>query len=99
MESAGVQWRFREGDTVYGSDGHKFGKVVGFFPDYTNQQFLIVEKGFIFSHDYYVPLSAVSNYDGNEIYLDVAKDEALNRGWDQAPLVTTPRDIDASIGS
>jgi hypothetical protein len=99
MESMGTQWRFREGDTVYGSDGHKLGKVVGFFPDYTNQQFLIVEKGFIFSHDYYVPLSAVSNYDGNEIYLDVSKDEALNRGWEQTPFVSSTVETDTSMGS
>jgi hypothetical protein len=78
---------------------HKIGKVVGFFPDYTNQQYLIVEKGFIFSHDYYVPLSAVSNYDGNEIYLDISKDEALNRGWDQAPMVTTSAATDTSVES
>jgi len=97
MESTGTQWRFREGDTVFGSDGHKLGKVVGFFPDYTNQQFLIVEKGFIFSHDYYVPISAVSNYEGNEIFLDVGKDEALNRGWDQAPMVATATDADLGV--
>jgi len=94
MESTGAQWRFREGDTVFGSDGHKLGKVVGFFPDYTNPQFLIVEKGLIFSHDYYVPVSAVTNYEGNEIFLDVGKDEVVNRGWDQTPMVATGADAD-----
>jgi hypothetical protein len=94
MESREAQWRFREGDTVFGGDGHKLGKVVGFFPDYTNPQFLIVEKGLIFSHDYYVPVSAVANYEGNEIFLDVGKDEVVNRGWDQTPILATGTDAD-----
>jgi hypothetical protein len=99
MDSTYTRWRFREGDTVYGSDGHKLGKVVGFFPDYTNEQFLIVEKGLIFSHDYYVPLSAVSNYDANDIYLEVSKDDVLNRGWEQTPLIPTAMDTDPLVGS
>src|SRR4051794_15191773 len=94
MESTTVQWRFREGDTVFGCDGHKLGKVVGFFPDYTNPQFLIVEKGLIFSHDYYVPLSTVANYEGSEIFLDVSEDDVVNRGWEQPPLVATGVDAD-----
>jgi hypothetical protein len=94
METTRPQWRFREGDTVFGSDGHKLGKVVGFFPDYTDQQFLIVEKGLIFSHDYYIPMTAVANYEGNEIFLDVAKDEVIGRGWNQAPAATVTSETD-----
>jgi hypothetical protein len=86
MDSTTTQWRFREGDTVFGSDGQKLGKVVGFFPDYTNPQYLIVEKGIVFSHDYYVPVSAVANYTESDIFLDVTKDEALHKGWDQRPI-------------
>ena len=92
MESMSTQWRFREGDTVSGADGHKLGKVVGFYPDYTDQQFLIVEKGRVFTHDYYVPIAAVSNYEGNEIFLDVNKDEVANRGWDQTPMPASGAD-------
>jgi hypothetical protein len=86
MDRTSAQWRFREGDTVFGADGHKLGKIVGFFPDYTDQQFLIVEKGRILTHDYYVPIGAVSNYEGNEVFLDVGKDDVVNRGWDQTPM-------------
>ena len=92
MESMDRQWRFREGDTVCGADGHKVGKGVGFFPDYTNQQFLIVEKGLVFTHDYYVPIGAVADYEGNEIFLDVSKDEITTRGWDQTPVAAAGAD-------
>ena len=99
METTTAQWRFREGDTVYGADGNKMGKVVGFFPDYTSQQFLIVEKGFLFSHDYYVPIAAVAHYAGDEIYLNISKDEALHRGWDQPPMATpTTADTEMPTG-
>ena len=97
MESTDRQWRFREGDTVFGADGHKLGKVVGFFPDYTNQQFLIVEKGLVFTHDYYVPIGAVANYEGNEVFLDVGKDDVTNRGWDQPPMLAAGADSSVPV--
>jgi hypothetical protein len=75
------QWNFRQGDEVYGGDGGKVGKIVSVRPN-----FLVVEKGFFFSTDYYIPVSAVSTYESNKIYLTVSKDEALNQGWDKEPV-------------
>jgi hypothetical protein len=49
---------------------------------------LVVEKGLIFHHDYYVPVTTVSNYEGNTIYLDVPKDLVVNQGRETVP--TTP---------
>jgi uncharacterized protein (TIGR02271 family) len=80
------QYTFREGMTVFGSDGDKVGKIVAVDPSY-----IVVEKGFFFPTDYYIPTSAIANMDDDNIYLTVSKDEALNQGWDQ-PLTTTAGD-------
>jgi uncharacterized protein (TIGR02271 family) len=74
--------RFRVGDDVIAADGDKVGTLADLEAGY-----LIVEKGFFFPKDYYIPSSAVTTYDDAEgkIYLSVSKDEALNSGWDQMP--------------
>jgi uncharacterized protein (TIGR02271 family) len=68
------------GDTVYGSDGEKLGTVAEVQPTY-----LVVEKGFFFPTDYYIPFGAVNSVAAGEVYLNVAKDVALNSGWDTIP--------------
>ena len=83
MERTEQQWRFREGDEVLASDGDKLGKVVAVQPDY-----VVVEKGFFFPTDYYIPTSAVTNYEDGRIYLNVAKEAALTQGWDVEPTGT-----------
>jgi len=76
------QYQFREGDTVVGSDGEKLGTIHS-----VGQGYLVVEKGFFFPTDYYIPYSAVSSYDEGDgnVYLSVSKDEAMNSGWDTDP--------------
>jgi hypothetical protein len=69
-----------EGTDVYGSDGDKVGSVVAVRPNY-----LVVEKGFFFPTDYYIPVSAVSGVEEGRVYLAVTKDAALNQGWDAMP--------------
>ncbi len=68
------------GMTVRGSDGDKVGKIVEVSPNY-----VVVEKGFFFPSDHYVPTSAISSVGDDEVYLSVTKDEALSQGWDQQP--------------
>src|ERR687890_910910 len=80
MDATTDQWNLREGTEVFGSDGSKVGKVIAVHDNY-----IVVEKGFFFPTDYYVPTSAVANYDGDKVYLSVTKDEALNQGWDTMP--------------
>ena len=65
------------GDDVYGSDGEKLGTVAE-----VQSRYIVVEKGFFFPTDYYIPMSAVSSASGGQIKLNVAKDAALNSGWD-----------------
>src|SRR5215203_1077044 len=68
------------GDEVYGSDGDKVGTVAEVQPSY-----IVVEKGFFFPTDYYIPMSAIASVAGGQVYLNVAKDAALNSGWDTVP--------------
>ena len=68
------------GAEVYGADGDKVGTVAAVYPGY-----LVVEKGFFFPTDYYIPTSAIASYDNDQVYLNVAKDAALNSGWDAQP--------------
>jgi uncharacterized protein (TIGR02271 family) len=69
------------GADVYGSDGDKVGTVAAVYPGY-----IVVEKGFFFPTDYYVPMSSVASADSNQVYLNVAKDAALQSGWDAQPV-------------
>jgi uncharacterized protein (TIGR02271 family) len=81
MDRTGTQdFQITEGTDVYGSDGEKVGSVVAVQPNY-----VVVEKGFFFPTDYYIPTSAVASYDDGRVYLSVTKDEALNQGWDAEP--------------
>lgn len=70
----------REGSDVYGSDGDKVGSIVAL-----RQNYLVVEKGFFFPTDYYIPMGAISTYQDGRVYLNVTKDAALNQGWDAIP--------------
>jgi uncharacterized protein (TIGR02271 family) len=68
------------GAEVFGADGEKLGTVAAVYPGY-----IVVEKGFFFPTDYYIPMSAVASYDNDQVYLTLAKDAALQSGWDAQP--------------
>ena len=71
------------GNDVYGSDGDKVGSVAEVHPSY-----VVVEKGFFFPTDYYIPLSAISQVRDGQVVLNVSKDTALHSGWETIPDVT-----------
>jgi uncharacterized protein (TIGR02271 family) len=87
------RWNIREGAEVRSSDDEKLGKVVAFESNY-----IVVEKGFFFPTDYYIPTSAIANADGDTIYLSVGKDQALNSGWDQMVTTDTTYADDTVVG-
>ena len=68
------------GDEVVGSDGDKVGTVAEVQPTY-----IVVEKGFFFPTDYYIPMSAIASVANDQVVLNVAKDAALHSGWDTVP--------------
>jgi uncharacterized protein (TIGR02271 family) len=93
MSSSSESNQINVGDDVYGSDGDKIGSVAEVQPSY-----ILVEKGFFFPTDYYIPMSAVSSAGDGQVTLNVAKDAALNSGWDTVPDTDTVIiDTDISI--
>jgi len=77
-------YQISEGAQVRSADEEKLGKVIA-----VQQGYLVVEKGFFFPTDYYIPTSAIANYDGDTVYLNVGKDEAMSSNWNVAPVGDT----------
>jgi len=52
-----------------------------------NNAYIVVEKGFFFPTDYFIPLSAIANVDAEteSVTLTVTKHAALEQGWDVIP--------------
>jgi uncharacterized protein (TIGR02271 family) len=85
------------GDDVYGSDGDKVGTVAE-----VQSSYIVVEKGFFFPTDYYIPTSAIASAGDGQVNLNLAKDAALNSGWDTVPdtgAVLTDVDVTATGGA
>ncbi|HET8524794.1 MAG TPA: DUF2382 domain-containing protein [Thermomicrobiales bacterium] len=78
MDTMNNDWTIREGADVYGAEGDKVGKIVAVHPST-----IVVEKGFFFPTDYNIPRSAIANIQGDDVYLGVTKEQALNQQWDQ----------------
>ena len=73
------------GAAVYGSDGEKVGSVIEVGPDY-----MVVEKGFFFPSDYFVPRGAIAAVGAGQVTLNVTRDEALRQGWENDPAERGP---------
>jgi hypothetical protein len=96
MTSSMESSQINVGDDVYGSDGDKVGTVSKVLPSH-----LVVEKGFFFPTDYYIPMSVVARASGGKVHLNVDKDAALNAGWDTVPETGTIRkdaDVTVTVG-
>jgi hypothetical protein len=68
------------GTTVYGSDGEKVGDVAEIQSDY-----IVIEKGFIFTKDLYIPVATIASQDADGVRLSITKDEVENRDWSTPP--------------
>lgn len=77
------------GTSVYGSDGEKIGDVAEVSNDY-----FVIEKGFIFTTDLFVPMSAISGVDEDGVRLSMTKDQVENSDWSEAPVAGTVHDTD-----
>ena len=84
MSWSNTMARVQIGDEVYGSDGDKVGTVAEVQPGY-----IVVEKGFFFPTDYYIPLTAISQVRDGQAVLNVSKDTALHSGWETIPVTTS----------
>ena len=80
------------GAEVFGADGDKVGTVAAVYPGY-----IVVEKGFFFPTDYYIPMSAVASANADQVTLTLAKDAALSSGWDAQPTDLETASYDTSV--
>jgi len=72
--------QIRTGTSVFGSDGEKIGDVAG-----VQDRYFIIEKGFLFTTDIYVPTSAVTSASEDRVTLSMTKDEVENSDWTAEP--------------
>ena len=82
MDTTNTQ--IQTGWDVYGSDGEKIGSVAGVANDH-----FIIEKGFLFTTDIYVPMSAIGSVKDDEVELIYTKDQVENQDWSSAPVGDT----------
>lgn len=89
MDSTVHQWRFHDGADVVGSDNSSLGKVEAVLPDAAHPAYLHVRQGHLFHTDFYVPVGAVANYDGQTVFLSVTAEDARRHGWNEKPVIAT----------
>ncbi|MDQ6905508.1 MAG: DUF2382 domain-containing protein [Chloroflexota bacterium] len=68
------------GADVYGSDNEKIGTVAD-----VGQNYFLVQKGWLFIKDLYLPTSTIAQADGNDVYLNLTKQQAEQMGRDELP--------------
>jgi len=79
--------QIQTGTDVYGSDDEKIGSIAA-----VTQNHFVIEKGFLFTTDIYVPMSAVASVDEDRVTLTMAKDQVENEDWSTEP----SDDVDAA---
>jgi len=72
--------RLVAGADVYGSDNEKIGTIAD-----VGQQYFLVQKGWLFIKDLYLPTSTIARTDGDNVYLSLTKHEAEQMGRDELP--------------
>jgi hypothetical protein len=71
------------GATVYDVSGAKLGKVGA---GLALGDYFRLEKGLLFSQEYYIPKSAISRIDPDGVHLNVTKEDMKSSGWNNPPL-------------
>lgn len=81
-EQMGAEPEIAAGTPVFDAIGNKVGEVAS--PNTTGDYF-VVEKGFIFTHQMFIPMSAVRYQDIHGIYLSLSKDDLKGDQWKAPP--------------
>ncbi len=78
--------RVQEGDTVRGSDHGEIGTVKQVLAaNVEHEACLLVPQGLIFGSDTYIPMDAVVQQSGSDVYINVPKLVASKMPWDKPP--------------
>jgi uncharacterized protein YrrD len=80
------------GDTVYGSDRGKIGRVKEIVPaDGQVAAYLVVPRGMVFDKDTFIPLDAVAHRVQDRVYINVPKLVIGKLPWDERPTSESAR--------
>ncbi len=92
--------RVREGDSVRGSDHGELGTIKQLV-EATDEHdaYMLVPQGMIFSHDTYIPLDAVVQRSGTDVFINVPKMVAGKMPWDNPPSVTERKQKEGPAGA
>jgi uncharacterized protein (TIGR02271 family) len=66
---------------VFGSDGEKIGTIAA-----VENNYFIIEKGFIFTEDVFVPTSAISRVEADNVHLYLTKSQVETQDWSAPPV-------------
>jgi hypothetical protein len=69
------------GTRVRSADGEHLGEVKEIASDH-----YVIEKGRLFKDDFFIPKTAIANYDGQSAAVTLTFDDINNAGWDEPPL-------------
>lgn len=69
------------GTRVRSADGEYLGEVKEIQSDH-----YVIEKGRLFRDDFFIPKTAIVNYDGETAAVNLTLDDIENAGWDEPPL-------------
>ena len=75
-------WPIEDGMPVYATDGDKLGTVRNYDPQ---ADYLDVQKGWLFTKDFFVPLSAITQVTGEGIILRLTKERLEDEQYAFAP--------------
>jgi len=101
LDNQGYQGNFADqqimaGTPVYDVNGDKVGEVSS--PGLTRNA-LVVQKGFFFPKDLYIPFSAISGRRDDGVYLNLAKSDINSQEWDKPPTDVTSATTDTATTS
>ena len=80
MQNTTLRTPIELGTTVYSSDGQKIGDVAEIQPHW-----FVIEKGFIFTKDLNIPMTAIDGDHENGIRLSMTKAEVESTDWSSPP--------------
>ncbi|MGI8477124.1 MAG: hypothetical protein ACR2OO_12225 [Thermomicrobiales bacterium] len=77
---------------VFDADGERLGNVIAAASDY-----IVVEQGFFFPMDYYIPRGVIASVEEAVVRLTVTKADALAQGWGVQPNAAEAAESTAAV--
>ena len=71
------------GTNVFDVNGEKVGTVSGY---HAQGEYLTIQKGWLLTHDIYVPFTRIGNVIASEVHLSLTKDELKEQRWATPPV-------------